>query len=192
MRQGIRRFAQVRGVCPDRPLSPSQAGLQEDGEASNIDRLSYLFSRPEETSMRFVLPILLAAAVAMAGVPHALCACGCSWIGRGKSDAAAGNSRMSCPHCWRHQTRDDGDDAPPAGPEPCRCGSCDDRLAVADRCAANGTLSSPETCQRLDDASLSLPFIAPEAISPRADAPVLCTSALPVRALPILLGHLLL
>ena len=142
--------------------------------------------------MRRLLPILLAAVLAMAGIPHALCACGCSWPGRSESDAATRNRETSCPRCCQHQTRDEGDEAPPAGPKPCRCGSCDERLALVHQSAASGHLSSSDTWQRVVDVALSLPGGAAEAISPRADHPASISFALPVRALPVLLGRLLL
>ena len=142
--------------------------------------------------MRLVLPILLAAALAMAGIPHALCACGCSSLGRSETEAAPGNAATSCPHCCGHEAREDGDEAPPAGPKPCRCGSCDERLAVVHRSAASGHLGLSDTWQHVLDVALPLRVAAAEAISPRADAFAFSSFALPVRALPILLGHLLL
>ncbi len=142
--------------------------------------------------MRPVLPILLAAVLALAGIPHALCACGCSWLGRTATEAAAGNPTTGCPHCCKHRPRDDADESQPAGPQPCRCGSCELRLAVMDQTAPTAAISSSGTWHRLTGAALSLPSVAADPLTPRADAPVFYSSALPVRALPILLGHLLL
>ena len=140
--------------------------------------------------MRFVLPILLAAVVTTAGVPHALCACGCSWIGRSQTRAAAGNRATGCPHCCGQKTQD-GDETPPAGPKPCRCGSCDQRVAVVHRSAASGQSSSSDNGWRVVDVPSSLPVVTAESISPRAHGPDFSSLALPVRALPILLGRLL-
>jgi hypothetical protein len=142
--------------------------------------------------MRRVLPILLAAVLAISGVPHALCACGCSWIGRSRSDTARGARPAGCPHCGGHQTQDDGEEVPPGGPQPCDCGSCDVRVAVVPRSAASSALAWSDTWQRVIDVPLSLPAVAVAPISPRARAPAFPPFALPVRALPILLGHLLL
>jgi hypothetical protein len=142
--------------------------------------------------MRSVLPILLAAVLALAGIPHALCACGCSWLGRSEANAATRNPATSCPHCSRHQTRDDADDAEPAGRKPCRCGSCELRLGVMDRTAPTADISSSGTWHDLVDGAFWLPAVVADLSAPKADKPAFPSSALPVRALPILLGHLLL
>lgn len=135
--------------------------------------------------MKMCVAVFLAATIALMGIPHALCACGCGWLGA--LVPTEGPDRV-CPLC--------GDDAsdrrPHDGPGTCKCGTCGAIEAVATAPAMS--LPCPE-----DSGPVRLAQAPSLMELPPAALPGECGAAEPPGhftgshcALPILLGHLLL
>ena len=87
--------------------------------------------------MQYVLNIALAAVMALSGLPHVFCACGCA----GGEDAPAAKKRSApaCPHC---RPANQGDSAQKA-PRPCECPRSDRVQATSQTVTVQ--VSQPET-----------------------------------------------
>jgi len=143
--------------------------------------------------MRLVVSILLAIVLVPAGIPHGWCACGCSPLGRRASAEAAATPAepdAGCPHCGGAPSPSDSDDSRPGAPEPCKCGACYEKPALISP-TVSGQASGTGPQQKLVDLPFCLPSVVSAASSSRDSKPESYALALPVRALPLLLGHLL-
>jgi len=141
--------------------------------------------------MRFVVSILLAIVLVPAGIPHGWCACGCSPLGRRASEEAAATPAAGCPHCCGDPSPSDSDDSRPGAPEPCKCGACYEKPALISP-TVSGHANGAGPQQKLVDLPVCLPSVIAAPSVSRDSVPGSFALALPVRALPILLGHLLL
>ena len=144
--------------------------------------------------MRLVVSILLAIVLVPAGIPHGLCACGCSPLGRRSSAEAAATPvepDAGCPHCGGAPSPNDRDGSPPGAPKPCQCGACLEKPALTTSPTASGHAigSGPE--QKLVELPVCRPSVVAAPSPSSYSVPGSFALALPVRALPILLGHLL-
>ncbi len=128
------------------------------------------------------LKIALAVAWVIAGMPHALCTCGCG------EPAAAAESREAprCPHCSGDQP-----EQAPDQPKPCRCDDCGIGQAIPPSGAAANS-SSPSLVDRVFTLSSTDALVGSAQPSRRIEQIGSANSpGVPVCALPILLGHLL-
>jgi hypothetical protein len=141
--------------------------------------------------MRTVVSLLLAIVIPPAGVPHALCTCGCADGGQAEAGRSEGGGTTGCPLCCGRAPRDESNDSPPVAPEPCKCGSCDQRAALTTHPVVAGGGGSPGLGNVPADFDGWLPAVTPQASPSVAASPAAQSFALPVRALPVLLGHLL-
>jgi hypothetical protein len=134
--------------------------------------------------MRLGLHIALAILVAVAGLPHVFCACGC--VRPQTAEAAQETSAPSCPHC-----RPAHSEPTPEKPQPCKCGNCDQILVVPSSPPVTVAAVQPNFQVAVTPEVDGLRVVVsqtrahcegtgPPGLSPR-----------PSSALPILLGHLL-
>jgi hypothetical protein len=129
--------------------------------------------------------ITLAVVIAMTGVPHAFCNCGCA--GPAVKSQAQPNGPEACPHC-----RDRQREVPPdRGPRACECPQCDQIAGVVSDTIAVPPLPTLRSGLDIDPVSVSVPI--PLALVPEhqggAGPPGFAAGL--GRSLPILLGHLL-
>lgn len=135
--------------------------------------------------MKRCVYIMMAVVLALASVPHLVCACGCS-VAKA-ADVTIFPSPPHCPHC----PTDDSSQTPHR-PHPCGCGNCDQVLAAVPGPAVAVVAAVDETCLRiLLDAPSVEPAPQQASTEPRITGPP-GQSSHPSRAIPILLGHLLL
>ncbi len=135
--------------------------------------------------MKSCVYIMMAVVLALASVPHLVCACGCSFAKA--TDVAARPSPPRCPHC----PADDSSQTPQR-PHPCGCGNCDRVLAAVPGPAAAVVAAVDETCLRiLPNAASVEPASQQASTESRLTGPPGLSSH-PSRSIPILLGHLLL
>ncbi len=142
--------------------------------------------------MRTVISILLAIVMAPAGVPHALCTCGCADGGQAEAGRSEAGPTTGCPLCCGQAPQDESDDSPPVAPDPCKCGSCDQRAALTTSPVVAGGAGSSGSGNVPADFVAWLPAVTPPSCPSVAASPAAHSFALLVRALPVLLGHLLL
>lgn len=135
--------------------------------------------------MKSCVYTMMAVVLALASVPHLACACGCSVTKA--TDVTVCPSSTRCPRC----PTDDSNQTPHR-PHPCECGNCDQVLAIMPGPAVAVTETIGEMCQRV---VLDAPSVEPApqqaSTEPRITGPP-GQSSHPSRAIPILLGHLLL
>ena len=135
--------------------------------------------------MKPLVSIVLAAAIALTGVPHVFCACGCG----GSSELEQIDARAPvCPFCGNHRPDQTPDDCP----APCKCGSCDiidaivtGRTTPISLMAAVGCVGLEHLPSLSEPAQASTPGVRSGVELPAHLAGLHC-------ALVIFLGHLLL
>ncbi len=130
--------------------------------------------------MRVWLQVAMVVGLALGGLPHAFCLCGCAEASR-PATASAGHD---C--CNGHAG------PTPDKPEPCRCGTCDLVKAVA--AGSHASVPSLDLTSRVSRTGVALsvrliPADSPGEFSPAEPLGRIARSGC---ALPILLGHLLL
>ncbi|MEA1950814.1 MAG: hypothetical protein U9N87_05485 [Planctomycetota bacterium] len=139
--------------------------------------------------MRSCIYIIMSVVLALASVPHLMCACGCS-IAK-TTDVAGCQTPPYCPHCPMHSPADNSNQTPQR-PHPCECGNCDRILAAVPSHVVAVAASGGEICPHIvaDTASVQ-PATQQLLTESRGTGPPGQTSH-PSIAIPILLGHLLL
>jgi hypothetical protein len=137
------------------------------------------------SAMKTLTTLLLAIFVALAGVPHAFCACGCGGLAEVVLPEVA---EGICPHCCNSQSR-------PEPSEPsrrCKCQTCE----VVESLPPGPANSAPSPEQLRLENLTQTSFLAESALAPRPEA---CSGTAPPGhfmgsrcALVLLLGRLLL
>ncbi len=135
--------------------------------------------------MKSCVYILMAVALALASVPHLLCACDC-YVAKA-TDVADRLSPPRCPHCLA-----DDSSQPPQHPHPCECGNCDQVLAAVPGPTVAVAATVGETCLRIVPDAVSIEPAPQQASTEHRITGPPGQSSHPSRAIPILLGHLLL
>jgi len=143
--------------------------------------------------VRRLLSIALSFAMLLASLPHLLCPCGCGWLEATASARGQEPVQPACPHCRSsHAERSQSPESPPQ-PQPCRCDHCGPPAAVlAAPVPAPALSATGERLPPCDADAVLLPAGGTEVHASPAFAALAEVSTLPVRALPILLGRLLL
>jgi len=149
--------------------------------------------------LKIAITLLLSLQWLLAGLPHTFCACGCSWLlpdeARGcdveRSVAAASTA---CPHCEADPENANHLPAGPEGPKHCDCDACHSLLAVTGDSATNAAAATNSAWRH----SFSSQVLVQAGPSITDRDSIGWTAALehrrrtlPVRAMPIFLGHLL-
>jgi len=147
---------------------------------------------------KIAITLLLSLQWLLAGLPHTLCACGCSWLLPDQTrECDAEHSLVAastaCPHCRADRERGSHSPAEPVIPKHCDCDASEAFVAVTGDSAISAAANSAwrHSFSNKVIGHAGLPIVDRESIS-GTGAFDLRRTMLPVRALPILLGHLLL
>jgi len=143
--------------------------------------------------VRRLLSIALSFAMLLASLPHLLCPCGCGWLEATASARAQEPVHPACPHCRSSLAERSQSPEPTPSQPPCRCDHCGPPPAVL--AASVPAPALPATGERLPPCDAEAALLLAGGAEVHASPPLAAlveVSALPVRALPILLGHLLL
>jgi hypothetical protein len=136
--------------------------------------------------MRIVLQIVLATGMALSGLPHLACACGCGPMSPGPK--AAARQTAPCPYCGHESSP-----SPSRRPKSCDCSGCEQISAVPSPAAAVVQAPAATGWQLELPAVLALqPIEAPRCLAGVPGVGPPARSDHPSAALPILFEHLLL